>query len=303
MTIGQKLKQLRSEKGLTQKDLADQLHVSFQTVSKWENDENEPDISTLRELSKLYDCSVDYLINEEEDKEIKEEPKPEPVVAPVEQVTKTIIIHQRELHVCRACGKDIPEDELHVEHLTRTETYGRSHRTVSAGEAFYHKNCWKDIVIRRQEEARKNEAQRISRAKKMSFGWGIAAGAVAFIIALVSMLLGGKNVIHPALAVLFSVLISYFIFAMIYCIISGSYIGEVFGWCAGLSIKFPGLIFSWDIEGFIWVISMKILFAILGFLFGLFALAFAIVFSGALGGLSFPFILIHNNNTNYADAL
>ena len=34
MTIGQKIKKLRLEKELTQKDLADQLHVTFQTVSK-----------------------------------------------------------------------------------------------------------------------------------------------------------------------------------------------------------------------------------------------------------------------------
>ena len=59
MTLGQKLKKLRTDKGLTQKDLAEQLHVTFQTVSKWENDENEPDISTLKELAKLYDVSVD----------------------------------------------------------------------------------------------------------------------------------------------------------------------------------------------------------------------------------------------------
>ena len=69
------------------------------------------------------------------------------------------------------------------------------------------------------------------------------------------------------------------------------------------SIKFPGLIFSWDIEGIIWVIAMKILFAILGFLIGLFALAFAIVFSASLGAISFPFVLIHNINNDYADAL
>ena len=54
MTLGQKIKKLRNEKGLTQKDLADQVHVTFQTVSKWEKDENEPDVSTLRELAKLY---------------------------------------------------------------------------------------------------------------------------------------------------------------------------------------------------------------------------------------------------------
>ena len=45
MTIGQKIKKLRLEKKLTQKDVVDQLRVTFQTVSKWEKDENEPDIS------------------------------------------------------------------------------------------------------------------------------------------------------------------------------------------------------------------------------------------------------------------
>ena len=63
MTLGQKLKKLRTEKGLTQKDLSDQLHVTFQTISKWESDTNEPDIATLKELAKFYGCSVDYLIN------------------------------------------------------------------------------------------------------------------------------------------------------------------------------------------------------------------------------------------------
>ena len=67
MTVGQKIKKLRNEKNLTQKDLADQVHVTFQTVSKWENDENEPDIGTLRELTKLFNCSMDYLLSEDDE--------------------------------------------------------------------------------------------------------------------------------------------------------------------------------------------------------------------------------------------
>lgn len=53
-------------------------------------------------------------------------------------------------------------------------------------------------------------------------------------------------------------------FAAIYCIISDSYLGDVFIWCAQLSICFPGLIFTWDLDGIMWLIGMKILFAILG---------------------------------------
>ncbi len=79
MTLGQKLKELRTKKGLTQKDLADQLHVSFQTISKWESDINEPDLKTLKELSKIYGCSVSYILcddlleqNEDNKKPIEE---------------------------------------------------------------------------------------------------------------------------------------------------------------------------------------------------------------------------------------
>ena len=127
---------------------------------------------------------------------------------------------------------------------------------------------------------------------------------MALVITLLILLLtpACKEAVHPAIAVLLSILAGYGIFAMLYCIISGSYIGEVFVWCAGLSIKFPGLIFSWDLEGFAWLIAMKILFAVLGFLIGVFALLFAIALSAALGMVSFPFVLIHNVRTGYADA-
>lgn len=301
MTLGQKIKKLRLDKNLTQKDLAERVYVTFQTVSKWENDENEPDVSTLRELSKLFGCSLDYLLNEEQE-EPKEELKIAPVVAPAEQVTKTIIIHQKELHVCRRCKKDISEDDLEVEQLTKSEPYGRVQKTVSAGEAYYHKSCWEEELKERAENEKRAKAAYASRAKKLSFGWGIFGGVVALGIAL-AIFLNSTQEVHPALGVLYSVLIGYGIFAMLYCIISGSYIGEVFEWCAGLSVKFPGLIFSWDIDGFIWVIAMKILFGIIAFFVGVFALLFAIVFSGLLGSISFPFVLIHNNNNGYADSL
>ena len=301
MTLGQKIKKLRIEKGLTQKDLADQVHVTFQTVSKWEKDENEPDVSTLRELAKLFGCSMDYLLSEDET-EAPEEVVEEPVVSPVEPVTKTIIIHQKELHVCERCKKDIPEDELEMEQVC-TRPAGRGH-SATYRQAYYHKSCLAELRKERAEADRRAKAAKAARSKKLSFGWGIAGGVVALVITLLILLLtpACKEAVHPAIAVLLSILAGYGIFAMLYCIISGSYIGEVFVWCAGLSIKFPGLIFSWDLEGFAWLIAMKILFAVLGFLIGVFALLFAIALSVALGMVSFPFVLIHNVRTGYADA-
>lgn len=299
MTLGQKLKKLRFEKGLTQKDLADQLHVTFQTVSKWESDTNEPDIATLKELAKFYGCSYNYLLSEDEE-ESKEEKVEEPVVTPVvEQVTKTVIVHQRELHVCERCEKDIPEGDLVMEDIC-VRPGGRGH-SAEYRKAYYHKHCLEELNKERAEQKRRQRAAHCSSAKKKCFGWGIAAGVTALGIAL-AVFLTHTDVVHPALGVLYSVLIAYGMFAMLYCILSGSYIGDVFVWCASLSIKFPGLIFSWDLEGFAWLIAMKILFAVLGFLIGVLALLFAIVLSAALGGFSFPFILIHNIRTDYEDA-
>ena len=41
------------------------LFVSFQTISKWEKDENEPDISTIKKIAEIFECSIGYLFNDE----------------------------------------------------------------------------------------------------------------------------------------------------------------------------------------------------------------------------------------------
>lgn len=305
MTLGQKLKKLRMDKNLTQKDLADQLHVTFQTISKWENDENEPDIATLKELAKLYECSIDYLLSEEEEHQVEEIKIEESPKEDVQEVTKTIIVHQNELHVCAKCGKDIPEDELASEDVTKKERYGRSTRTVSVGQTYYHKSCLAIVKREREEAARRAKAAKANSDMKKCFGWGIAAGVIGLGGSLALFLFQPdlKALIHPGFAVLYSVLIGYALFADLYCILSGSYIGEVFTTVAGWTIKFPGLIFSWDLGGFVWLIGMKILFAILGFLLTAALFLLAVSLSAFLAAVSFPFVLIHNIHTGYEDAL
>ena len=53
--IGEFLKQLRKEKGLTQEQLAERVVVSGRTVSRWETGSNMPDLSVLVELADYYD--------------------------------------------------------------------------------------------------------------------------------------------------------------------------------------------------------------------------------------------------------
>ena len=56
------LKNLRINAGMSQKQLADVINVSQQSINKYENHDVEPNIETLIAIAKLFDTSVDYLI-------------------------------------------------------------------------------------------------------------------------------------------------------------------------------------------------------------------------------------------------
>ncbi len=65
MTLGEKLSKLRKEYSYTQEQLADILGVSRQSISKWESDLAYPETDKLIKMGKLFECSMDYLLNED----------------------------------------------------------------------------------------------------------------------------------------------------------------------------------------------------------------------------------------------
>ena len=66
MRFGEKLKTLRCKEGMTQEELAKRLFVSRSAVSKWETDAGYPSIDTLKQISGLFQMSVDELISDGE---------------------------------------------------------------------------------------------------------------------------------------------------------------------------------------------------------------------------------------------
>lgn len=56
------IKKLRISAGITQKELADKLGVSHQTVFNWENEFFEPKIADLIRLADIFNVSIDYLV-------------------------------------------------------------------------------------------------------------------------------------------------------------------------------------------------------------------------------------------------
>lgn len=61
-SFGTRLQEFRKERNLTQNDIAEQLDVSAQAVSKWENDITQPDLYTLIQLSDIFNVTVDELV-------------------------------------------------------------------------------------------------------------------------------------------------------------------------------------------------------------------------------------------------
>ena len=62
LKIGEKIKELRYEKGLTQEEIASHLGISAQSVSKWERGEGYPDIEMLPALAHYFGISIDELL-------------------------------------------------------------------------------------------------------------------------------------------------------------------------------------------------------------------------------------------------
>lgn len=64
MTLGESILKYRKIKGLSQEELGKLLHVSRQTISKWESNQSTPDIQSCKEMAKIFDISLEELLDE-----------------------------------------------------------------------------------------------------------------------------------------------------------------------------------------------------------------------------------------------
>ena len=81
MTLGEKIYLLRTEKGMSQTDLAEALEVSRQSISKWETDASIPELEKLIKLSEIFDVTLDELVRDKRSQPAQQaptEPRPQP---------------------------------------------------------------------------------------------------------------------------------------------------------------------------------------------------------------------------------
>ena len=70
MKLGQKILKLRKQKGLSQEQLGEEIDVTRQTISNWELGETSPNPEQLKLLSKVFDISIDELLDNERKDEL-----------------------------------------------------------------------------------------------------------------------------------------------------------------------------------------------------------------------------------------
>ena len=100
MTLGKQISRLRAAKGLSQEDLANDLQVSRQSISKWETDTSVPELDKLLKLSEVFGVTLDELVKgpaEEAAQAIPTEtptssPAPVPAVSGTQKIIGIILL-------------------------------------------------------------------------------------------------------------------------------------------------------------------------------------------------------------------
>ncbi len=268
---GKRIAAFRKEKGLTQAELGEKLNVSSQAVSKWENDLSEPDLETVKRMAALFGISTDELLSEE-------------VAATAQTAAPQVIAGY-----CNECKKP-----LYLGEDYEIVTAEGGMQKVYCAECSARIKERNRLAAEQADRERKDAEARAYAAKEKEYKtklrrtliWPAIGGVALFILGIISGISNGNAGMSIAGGAILGVL----------CF---TYVSQLF-WDGAImeimeasvkTIQFPGLIFTWDLDGFIWVICMKILFAVLGFLFTAIAWLAITAFAILLSPFTFFFAL------------
>lgn len=238
--INEKIKQLRIANGLTQKELADKLFVTAQAVSRWENGEVEPSVSTIQQMSKIFDVSIDEMFGNK--------PRiPEPQIIK----EKEYVVSQSKpvLAVCEQCNKPIYKGSQIVR-----KTSGESTKVIC-------KSC----DDKNKKIAFEEAVDRGLKRRKRSFVWGgIFTGLIMLVVFLVLAFVLEQSTAIVAISTAGSLLFFPFLSCLF---LDNNFVGDMVGEiCSWGFVTLPGIIFDLSLDGIIWLLTVKLVFWILGFI-------------------------------------
>lgn len=268
MSLGEKIRELRINKNITQKQLADQLNVTTQAVSRWENDAVEPSVSTIKQMASIFNVSTDELLNQEK---IESQPEVKPEYK--EKIVERYVESRAILGVCEECKNPIYEkDDLIFKHVGRR----------------------KKIVCSTCENARIANEKKQFKANCIKYRWhsfvfGGIIGAILMAILISYGITENDKQMIPA-----GIVLGIMAFTFVSCmILRNNFISdlwiEVFSW--GF-IHLPGIIFDLSLEGIVSLICIKILGSILCFLVASATAVLATILAMILSVFTYPYAII-----------
>ena len=121
MLFNEKLKMLRKESNLTQEELAEKLNVSRQAITKWESGDGTPDIENLKQISNLFNTTIDELVKE--DKNVTFEAKEQYIYIEELEIDHT---KHFDINICKIKELNImpnAEEKIKIELLSNEEEF------------------------------------------------------------------------------------------------------------------------------------------------------------------------------------
>ncbi len=260
--LNKNIVELRKQKGLTQEQLGKEFNVSAQAVSKWENGISEPDIDTIKKMCEFFNVSFEDLIGTELAVTKNE---PTQVVKEIHHETKTEVI----VGYCQDCKKPLkPNDDY----------------TIYNNKPICEK-C-KTQLIKNMDISDRLE---LSSSIKRGLIWGGVIAGLLLIICIASSFVDGFD--YEVL--LGGLIISYAVFSFTSTLFFSGHIQDLMLWfCKSFSM--PGVIFTLDLDGIIFLLLVKVGGAILGFLLSILVFLFGVIFTIIYSMFAFPFCLVSN---------
>lgn len=268
--IGDNIKFLRMQNNMTQRELAEKLFVTAQAVSRWENDNVEPSVSTISEMANIFNVTSDRILGIKS-VEVEEKVKIEKHVVYTE--AKPI------LGVCEKCNQPIYSSDKIKRSILND--FGQTK------EGVFCTTCHENQVVKVRK---KKIAKGVSKRKKSFWLGGLSFFVLLCFTLFTAISEKDTSILIPNL------LISIMSFTFISCLIlDNNFIGDmtssifVFGF-----VRMPGLIFSLDLEGFIWLLTVKLLFWVLGIILAIIFGAIGIILGMIFSIFVYPFAIRNN---------
>ena len=270
MTLGKKLALQRKAIGLTQEEVALKVRVNTKTLADGENNIGEPSIQNLKDLAAIFELSLDDLLDTgmgDDDEAIG--------------FCKGcgIAINERNLGektpvvLCRRCVEVRKAQERRAE-LEKKALEERQEKTLRAKRLANY-------------NAHRDRQRTIRRKRNNSFL--VAALPTVLWLAFLAYTL---NESYNQTWLIVGTVMAYSVFSLVALLFYDGPIRDFLVYMFTASIKWPGLMYTFDWDGFLWVIAMKALFAILGFVFGLICGLLGLAIGLVIAPFVFPYKLI-----------